>query len=385
MYDNDHDKGFFLSCRFNMASVFCVVRALRGTVTATLVLAGIIVLFLMYYKSFPSPKCHPPPAKSGRLIMLAKSPSKSVVTKQPQQTDKPLMLLWFWPENKKFDFQDCKTLFNIDSCQLTDDRSLYSRADGVLVFHRAIQDDLSNLPTSPRPRLQRWIWFNMDPPTDTRRIAGIEGLFNLTLSYRKDADIHVRWRLTLKKKTDEEFVLPKKERLLCWIGDGEEVHTKSNERYNYYRELVKHIKVDVFPKGEDYFLTISSCKFHLSFENSIHTDYITETFNGPLAVGTVPIVLGPPRRNYEDFAPGSSFIHVSDFPDAATLAEFLLTLDKDNEAYMRYFNWRRFYTARRHVTEENREFVHAICQACHHVGLYKEFRVVPDLYKWFLL
>ncbi|XP_035537854.1 4-galactosyl-N-acetylglucosaminide 3-alpha-L-fucosyltransferase 9-like [Morone saxatilis] len=353
-----------------------ILSVLRATGIMILILAGITVLFLMYYQSLSSPKCHPPPAHS----------------QQTQQTNKPVLLLWFWPKNKRFDFQDCKTLFKIDSCHLTDDRSLYSRAHGVLVFHRAIKDDLSNLPTLPRARFQRWIWFNMDSPTNTRMIAGIQGLFNLTLSYRKDADIHVRWKLALKKNTDEDFVLPKKERLLCWSVDSNDVHTKSKERYNYYRELVKHIKVDVFYsssddslKGENYFLNISSCKFYLSFENSIHRDYITETFNGPLAAGTVPVVFGPPRRNYEDFAPGTSFIHVNDFPDAATLAESLLRLDKDNEAYMRYFNWRKFYTARRHLTEEKHEFAQAICQACHHVGINKVYRAVPHLYKWFLL
>lgn len=361
-----------------MASFFNVLRA---TLIAILLLAGIIVLVLQYLQSSPAPKCHLPPAPSGRLT---KQSNSSAVK---QQTDKPVLLLWFWPENKRFDLQDCKTLFKIDSCHLTDDRSLYSRAHAVLVFHRAIQDDLSNLPTSPRARFQRWIWFNTDSPNNTRRIEGIQSLFNLTLSYRKDADIQVRRRLTYKT-SGEDFVLPKKERLLCWIVDSDNLDTTSGERYSYYRELIKHMKVDVFhnsAKGENYFLTISSCKFYLSFENSIHRDYITETFNGPLAVGTVPIVLGPPRRNYEDFAPGESFIHVNDFPNALALAQFLLGLDKDQEAYMRYFNWRRFYTARRHLTEEKYEFAHAICQACRHVGMNKEYRVVPDLYKWLLL
>lgn len=368
--------------------------ALRATMTVILILAGLTVLFLMYYRSVPSPKCHPPPAHGLRLAKQANSHNASVAREQAHspevivQEKKPLMLLWFWPENKRFDLQDCNTLFNIDSCVITDNRSLYSRAQGVLVFHRAIHDDLSNLPTS-RTRFQRWIWFNMDSPTNTRRKADIEGLFNLTLSYRRDADIHVRWKLTFKKNTDGDFVLPKKERLLCWIVDSNDLHTKSGERYTYYRELVKHIKVDIFHsssdvlKGENYFLTISSCKFYLSFEDSIHRDYITETFNGPLAAGTVPIVLGPPRKNYENFAPGTSFIHVNDFPDAATLAEFLLSLERDNKAYMRFFKWRQFYTARRHLTEEKQEFAHAICLACHYVGMNNEYRVVPDLKKWF--
>ncbi len=365
------DAGFFFPYRFTMASL--LLRVLRATLIASLIITGFMLAFLVYRQSFPSLKCY---SFNGPAVR--------------NEINKPVMLLWFWPENKKFDFQDCKTLLQIDSCHLTDDRSLYSRARGVLIFHKAIQEDLSNLPPSPRPRLQRWIWFNMDTPDNTRRIKGLDGLFNLTMSYRKNADIHVRWRLTIKKNTSEVFVLPKKERLLCWVVDSKDLNTTSGKRYSYYRELAQHINVDIFDsssddvKGENYFLTISSCKFYLSFEDSIHRDYITETFNGPLAAGTVPIVLGPPRANYEDFAPGSSFIHVNDFPTPVALAEHLQKLDKDDEAYIRYFDWRQFYSIRRHLTEEKHKFAHAICQACHYITTRKEYRVVPDLYKWLL-
>ncbi|CAJ1083942.1 -galactosyl-N-acetylglucosaminide 3-alpha-L-fucosyltransferase 9-like [Xyrichtys novacula] len=319
------------------------------------------------------------------MAMVKKPPNS---TADAQKTQKPVMLLWFWPENRRFDLQSCDTLFGIDSCHLTDNRSLYSSAHGLVIFHRGIQDDLSNLPTSPRPKFQRWIWFNTDSPSNTRRIAGIQGLFNLTLAYRKDADIQAHWKLSVRKNTDPRFQLPKKERLLCWTADSKFPHMKSNQSYSYYRELSKHIKVDVFysaefSKSEDYFLTISSCKFYLSFEGSIDRDYITETFNGPLVAGAVPIVMGPPRLNYEDFYPGSSFIHVNDFSDASKLAKFLLKLDKDYKSYIKYFGWRYAFTARPHPIEENYEFAHAICQACQYLSVNKVYRVVPDLYKWF--
>ncbi|XP_034561251.1 4-galactosyl-N-acetylglucosaminide 3-alpha-L-fucosyltransferase 9-like [Notolabrus celidotus] len=332
---------------------------------------------------------HPGPwGKQATFQSTAVKTKTSNSTAETQKKNMAVMLLWFWPENKKFDLQICETHFGFDNCHLTDNKSLYSDAHGVLIFHRGIQDDLSNLPTLRRPRFQRWIWFNPDTPSNTRKIAGIQGLFNLTLSYRQDADIPAHWKLSARKNTDEKFKLPKKERLLCWITGSSGPHAKSRESFNYYRELVKHIKVDVFysaefSKSEDYFLTISSCKFYIAFEESIHRDYITETFNGPVAAGTVPIVLGPSRQNYEEFIPGTAFIHVNDFRSASKLAEFLLKLDKDYNSYIRYFNWRHFYIARPHPIEENYEFAHAICQACNFLSVNKVYRVVPDLNKWF--
>ncbi|XP_053190085.1 4-galactosyl-N-acetylglucosaminide 3-alpha-L-fucosyltransferase 9-like [Scomber japonicus] len=170
--------------------------------------------------------------------------------KGSDRTDKLIVLPWFWPENKRFDFEDCEKIFSNYNCHFTDDRAL----------------------------------------------------------------------------------------------------------------------------GESYFLTISSCKFYLSFENSIHRDYITETFSGPLTAGIMPIMFGLPRSNYEDFAPGTSFLHVNEFPDTRRLAEFSLGVDKDNEAFMRYFKLCRFL---------NCEFVHTICQDNDHVGITKDHRAVPDVYKWF--
>ncbi|KAJ8009345.1 hypothetical protein DPEC_G00087930, partial [Dallia pectoralis] len=301
----------------------------------------------------------------------------------------PVLLLWFWPENRIFDFSDCSTRFNIDGCYLTDDKSFYDKADNVLIFHKSIKQDSSNLPSSPRPPFQRWIWYHVESPTNTIRIPGIEKLFNLTLSYREDADIAVRWRLMARKGQGEDFVLPKKDKLVCWIVSNNNPATGTGVRTKYYNELVKYVKVDVFGKAfgnflkyEDYFSTLSSCKFYLSFENSIHKDYITEKLNGPLVAGTVPVVLGPPRQNYEDFVPGDSFIHVNDFPDAKALAEFLLKLDKDDTAYLRYFDWRKNFSAQRHLVQLSQEFIQAICYACDHVGKHTEYRVVNDVYKW---
>lgn len=344
----------------------------RNLVMVIIILAALTVLFVMYAKSSPSPVCHPSPVQW------------SESAKQ-----KPVLLIWFWPEYKEFDLQDCKRLLGINSCHLSDDKSLASKADGVLIYHKAIREDPSNLPTS-RTNVQRWIWFNPDPPEVSNNITGIKGLFNLTLTYRKDADIQLRWKVSARKNPEKGFVPPPKQRLVCWVIDAKAMAENSTQAYSAYVNLLKHVKVDVFDisssemQGEGYLSTIKTCKFYLSFESSVHRDYITEKFTTPLALGTVPVALGPPRSNYENFVPGSAFIHVGDFANSAALAAHLKSIDIDEDAYLRYFDWRRFYTIGAPFADEKYQFLHPICQACHHLSKSRVFRYIPDLSKWFL-
>uniref|UniRef100_A0AAY4D0M9 Fucosyltransferase n=1 Tax=Denticeps clupeoides TaxID=299321 RepID=A0AAY4D0M9_9TELE len=312
-----------------------------------------------------------------------------LVSRTLHKSDKPLVLLWSWPLGVHFDLEDCRRIFNIHSCVLTDNRSLYNVADGVIFFQRNFGLFLERIPLK-RPPYQKWIWFNVESPTNTARERGLGNVFNLTLSYRRYASITARNELRIVRNEDE-FVLPKKDKLVCWIVSNNDTRTGTSTRMQYYFKLVKHIKIHIYGLAvtgyrlpySKYYSTIASCKFYLAFENSLHKDYITEKVNGPLAAGTVPVVLGPPRENYEEFMPADSFIHINDFPDPKALAEFLLRLDKDDERYLSYFTWRRYFKATPHLLGMQNEFTHPICLACDHMASDSSYNVVHDLYRWF--
>ena len=205
--------------------------------------------------------------------------------------------------------------------------SLFTRKPtGLSSTTQTFMENLENLPSEPRPWFQKWIWMNWEPPTFIPKLPGLDNLINLTCCYRSDSHIPAPYGYVLPQTSEvESFQLPTKDKLVCWIVSHWNDELK---RVQYYNELKEHIQVDLYGKAFDkkvdkqnYGNIVSSCKFYLSFENSQHTDYITEKLFNPLAMGTVPVVLGTSRENYENLVPGDSFIHVDDFSTPKELAE----------------------------------------------------------------
>ncbi|XP_058480778.1 4-galactosyl-N-acetylglucosaminide 3-alpha-L-fucosyltransferase 9-like [Solea solea] len=351
-------------------------------------------LFFMYYKpdvNFPTIAFHTERSNHScqcpvDAVKQSSNPNCSsepqidpTVVQKIQEDAEPdtVVLVWFWPFGFKFDLSCDK--HNVKRCLLTADKSLYDEAHGVLIHHKNIGD---NLPKDPRPWFQKWVWFNMESPTNTQQVPHIDELFNLTCSYRQDSNIPVPYgHLEPRASGEETFQVTPKDKLVCWIV------SHWNERFRrveFYNELKKHVNITVYGKafrkpvnGEQYNHIVSSCKFYLSFENSVHKDYITEKLYRPLMLGTIPVTLGPTRQNYEDHVPGDSFIHVDDFPTAKQLADRLLYLHRNDTEYMKYFEWTKKYKVKRAVFGTT----HA-CKTCSYLQQHRGYEASRNLKEW---
>ncbi|NXF63813.1 FUT3 fucosyltransferase, partial [Ciccaba nigrolineata] len=302
----------------------------------------------------------------------------------PKGEHRLTILLWKWPFGHHFNFINCSKVYKTPDCHFTVNRSWSQKADAVIMHHGDVFREREKLVKLPRFPFQPWIWFNLESPSHSPNLGAMDNLFNLTMSYRRDSDIFTPYGELLLLTQPQPLNIPPKTKLVAWVVSN---WKPESPRVKYYQELKKHITVDVYgryhlPLPQDKLLpTISQYNFYLAFENSQHEDYITEKlWRNALSSGTVPVVLGPPRENYERFLPPDSFIHVDDFASPGDMAQYLWELSRDAEGYQRYFQWRKWMKP-----SEGRGWAVHVCRACHFLQTTAaRYRVVPDLSEWFV-
>ena len=102
-------------------------------------------------------------------------------------------------------------------------------------------------------------------------------------------------------------------------------------------------------------------------QNTRCKDYISEKFYNVFTTqSSIPVAFGAPKVDYEAVAPPHSFIHVSDFKDAQSLADYLLYLRSNTTAYAEYFWWTAYYK----VQKTDRA-----CAVCHWLHDIKDGKV----------
>ncbi|XP_006266179.3 alpha-(1,3)-fucosyltransferase 4 [Alligator mississippiensis] len=316
--------------------------------------------------SLPRPRPRPRPLRGGRTV-----------------------LLWWEPFGRSQRLPDCRLRFNISGCSLSAERRRYAEAAAVLFHHRdLVRHGRGQLPPGApqRPPGQRWVWMNFESPSNSPGLRGWGGLFNWTMSYRLDSDVFVPYGAlrAARAQGPGRLVPPRKTKLVAWvISHWNEEHA----RVRYYRQLQKYLPVDVYGaqglalKEGGVVGTVSEYKFYLAFENSQHTDYITEKlWRNAFEAGAVPVVLGPRRANYELFVPPDSFIHVDDFSSPRKLAVYLKFLDRNPQSYRRYFAWREKYDV--HIASFWDEHYCRVCEALQAAGDH-QVKTVQNLASWF--
>jgi len=153
-----------------------------------------------------------------------------------------------------------------------------------------------------------------------------------------------------------------------FISNGGPLNSR-NDAVNALMKLMpchsfgRHAHNKDMEKGESKKATLAKYKFHFAFENSDNEDYVTEKVYHALYAGTVPVYLGAP--NIDMFVPSNhSIIKVKDFESYEKLAEYLLYLDKHDDEYQEYLEWKN------HEFSENfrklREYIYyeGRCKLC---------------------
>ncbi|XP_050948199.1 alpha-(1,3)-fucosyltransferase 7 isoform X2 [Labeo rohita] len=297
------------------------------------------------------------------------------------------ILFWHWPYGIPCSLAGdvCMRDYGISGCVLVDNRALYESADLVVFHHFELMHNKEHLPVHlHRPTKQRWVWLSLEAPQNNGNLSPYNNLFNLTMSYHPNADITVPYgKLLQRRKRGFDIVTPKnKSYEACWVVSN---YQNWHKRSVVFQELNKNLNVQLYglsakkPLPKEALLpTISRCYFYLAFENTVSPHYITEKmWRNAFQAGSIPVVLGPPRRHYEAVVPPNSFIHVDDFTSIKALAEYLRGLIKDPVRYNAYFTWRQNYTVKLYTDWRER-----LCNICPIYGQFPSQKVYEDLRVW---
>ena len=244
---------------------------------------------------------------------------------------------------------------DVTNCWITHDKSKVNQSHAVVFY--PYNDNIKKVPHYKTPG-QLWVYFEKEPPKEygMRYLEPYNDVIDTTMTYVRDSDIPVPYGKYTPLTPDDDFLTrsepsnfakDRKNRVLWFVS-----HCQAKSlRDEYVKELKKYIPVDVYGRCGDLkcrtetdhqcFDILKSYKFYLAFENMICEDYITEKLWRTLNKAILPIVLG--GATYSDILPPNSYLDVKNFTSPKRLAEYLTFLARYDDAYNRYFSWRKKY------------------------------------------
>ncbi|KAK2139300.1 hypothetical protein LSH36_1878g00033 [Paralvinella palmiformis] len=243
-------------------------------------------------------------------------------------------MFWTTRSGKKnwFTFSETETIRQLTdfrkcsyNCIVTSDHSKLKQAD-VLLFY------LNEKPDWPKIRYphQYYAHFIHEAPPwlgNSKYLKQYEGKINITINFRRDADVYVPYNSILSVKSDEVYKprIPHENKTKMVVWPVSHCRTESH-REDYVSELSKYIDVDIYGACGKLICTRAiqqTCMkqwetnymFYLSFKNNICEDYITEKTFQPLRYEIIPVVLG--GGNYTRDTPPHSIINVRELSPRA--------------------------------------------------------------------
>ncbi|XP_029920672.1 alpha-(1,3)-fucosyltransferase 7-like [Myripristis murdjan] len=300
------------------------------------------------------------------------------------------VLVWHWPFGSSHSLRGdvCWNLYHIPHCRLVEERSLYNTSNVVVFHNRELIQGRQKLPLHlSRPPGQMWAWMSLESPAHNGNLRPYTNVFNLTMTYRRDADITIPYGELLPKISDNregtvDGVHLNKSNLVCWVVSNYKTH---HRRSQVYKDLNAVVPVQVYGRWNKKPLslksllpTISRCYFYLAFENSLSKDYMTEKlWRNAYQAGAVPVVLGAPLNDYKAVAPPNSFIHVDEFASVEGLGNYLKQLAEDKERYASYFSWKQHWKVKLYTDWRER-----LCKICTKYNSLPHHKVYSDLEAW---
>lgn len=326
--------------------------------------------------------------KEQKTLVVSENLPYQSMKKSLKDKNVKIILVWglnYWPSGSMpLNNAGC----SVKSCVFTSEVSMINQSD-VVVFYI---ETLTDFPINRHPH-QRFVFYQLESPVNNnndniRKIYDLRlryGYFNWTMTYRWDSDIVYRgdYGYIVKKRSkignrpygifgaiSQKDWFPKapespkafqlasiddhklnaiikgKQKLVAWFVSHCSTPIRREE---YVRKLSQYISIDIYGSCNNQDCPSSGCdnmlrrnyKFYLAFENSWCPDYVTEKLYRPMIYDTVPIVMG--GANYSKFAPANSYINARDFASPKELAKYLLRLDKFDNLYAKYFDWKKNY------------------------------------------
>ena len=293
---------------------------------------------------------------------------------------------------RKVDFSKCDCRCEVDFFIFNETHKTYDPfgADAVMF-------QINKLATLERPPLksehQVFVAVEREATPEVKIPSqNFEYVFNWTMTFREDSDIFYPYGRIVEREgappaKDYSAIYKKKKKAIVWFVSH---CTTKIGREEYAEKLRKYIDIDIvgkcgsdicrrhdakkcFPKFEEEYF------FLFNYENTHHTDYVTEKLYDNYHRDMVQIVCG--AADYDSLVPDNTVVDVNKFESPKALATYLKTLMDNEELYTNYLKKKGNYYSER-LNEQSQRAYCELCTMLHDADRYRN--LYKNIGDWFV-